>query len=239
MKLENDKTSLDAKTKGPNGLPPGVKPKVGADGKKINSLKRPGSPNLSEMESSGNESSRKRQKKMAKGSLNDSGASTPVPGPQRPKTKALGGDGEATDMSDSNRSKKLQKKLPVGSHSKGSPVASRAGSPAPGLGNTPSLLSKPPALLGFNAIILTRFSGSQSATQAGSPSTPKPVSGAQRIKREEIVAALQSDPDGLTIGQLYKYFASRLTGAQEDRQAFIALVKSTAKWGPDKRLQIK
>lgn len=151
MKLENEQKSLlDPKAKGPNGQAPGTKLKTGADAKKVNSLKRPGSPNLSEMESSGNESSRKRPKKNATGSFRDSRGSTPVPGSQRPK-KAPGAasDGEATgaEMSDGGRSKKM-KKLPVGSHSRGTPVASRAGSPTPGSGQT--LLSFLPNYLLFH-----------------------------------------------------------------------------------------
>lgn len=136
MKLENDKNALEAKGKSANGQPPGTKPKPGADGKKVNNLKRPGSPNLSEMESSGNESSRKRPKKHATGSFRDSRASTPVPGPQRLKKGAgAASDGEATaEMSDSGRPKKIQK-LPVGSHSRSSPATSRPGSPVPGSGN--------------------------------------------------------------------------------------------------------
>lgn len=129
---------LDMKAKGAPVPLSGTKSKPGADDKKVNSLKRPGSPNLSEMESSGNESSRKRPKKNATGSFRDSRASTPVPGAQRPK-KAPGAasDGEATgaEMSDGGRPKKI-KNLPVGSHSKGTPVTSRAGSPVPGSGMT-------------------------------------------------------------------------------------------------------
>lgn len=87
------------------------------------------------MESSGNESSRKRPKKTATGSVRDSRASTPVP--QRTK-KAPGaasdGEATATEMSDSGRPKLLKKKskLVVGSHGKSTPTGSRPGSPIPG-----------------------------------------------------------------------------------------------------------
>ncbi|CAN8103086.1 unnamed protein product [Discula destructiva] len=219
IKLENDKNAQDSKGKGPNGQPSATKPKHGPDGKKVNSLKRPGSPNLSEMESSGNESSRKRPKKNATGSFNGSRASTPIPGSQRSK-KAPGAASDA-EMSDGGHPTKMQKVLPVGSHSRGTPVASRAGSPVP-------------------------ESGSQSPNVRGgasSPPTPNPASGgalgAHTIKAEEIVAVLQAHPEGMTIGQLHKEFLNRLDGTQPDRQVFIALVKTNSKWGPDKLLRTK
>lgn len=122
------------------------KPKTVSDTKKVNSLKRPGSPNLSELESSGNESSRKRVKKTATGSVQNSRASTPVPnaqnGLQRPKKVAgATSDGEATgaEMSDAGRKKFTKKiKLVSGSHGRGTPTGSRAGSPVPGASQLPS-----------------------------------------------------------------------------------------------------
>lgn len=149
-KEEDQKETPDQKTgNGPKTAPTGSntgKPKSVSDTKKVNSLKRPGSPNLSEMESSGNESSRKRVKKNATGSVQNSRASTPVPGAQnglqRPK-KAVGAtsDGEATgaEMSDAGRKKFTKKiKLVSGSHGKGTPTGSRAGSPVPGASQLPS-----------------------------------------------------------------------------------------------------
>lgn len=148
---------LDQKTgagsKAPNAASSSSKLKSAPDSKKVNSLKRPGSPNLSEMESSGNESSRKRPKKTATGSFRDSRASTPVQSSQRlKKAPGAASDGEATgtEMSDGGRNKIKKKVLVVGSHGKGTPTGSRAGSPVPGSsqfpsGKVPHFLGNPPA----------------------------------------------------------------------------------------------
>lgn len=142
---KGDKAAADAAsgsaTKGAG--PPSGKPKALPDGKKSKSLKRPGSPNLSEMESSGNESSRKRAKKQATGSVQGSRSSTPMPSSQRAKLAAGAmSDGEATggEMSDAGRAKKKGHKVTVvsGTHGKGTPTGSRAGSPAPAAGQAPS-----------------------------------------------------------------------------------------------------
>lgn len=78
--------------------------------------------------------------------------------------------------------------------------------------------------------------GSQSPNRAGSPSTPNPASsGGPPITVEELTAVLRPHPEGLTIGQVHRAFAGRVT----DRQLFIQLVKNNAKWGPDKKLRAK
>ncbi|KAF4971950.1 hypothetical protein FZEAL_9720 [Fusarium zealandicum] len=99
--------------------------------KKTKSLKRAGSPALSE--SSGNESSRKKLKKNAT-SAAASRSGTPLPpgaAARRAMAAGSGSDGEVTagEMSDgAPRKKKL--KLVSGS-ARGTPTASRAGSPVP------------------------------------------------------------------------------------------------------------
>lgn len=145
MKQEDEqKNALDQKAaaglKGANAAPSGSKLKAGPDSKKVNNLKRPGSPNLSELESSGNESSRKRHKKAATGSVRHSRASTPVQSQWPKKASGAASDGEATgaEMSDGGRSKISKKKLVVGSHGKSTPAGSRAGSPVPGSLQVPS-----------------------------------------------------------------------------------------------------
>lgn len=151
---EGEKTAADAATAGASkgAGTTSAKPKALPDGKKGKSLKRPGSPNLSEMESSGNESSRKRAKKQATGSVQGSRSSTPLPSSQRAKLAAGAmSDGEATggEMSDAGRAKKKGHKVTVvsGTHGKGTPTGSRASSPAPAAGQAPSgmcLHAKPP-----------------------------------------------------------------------------------------------
>lgn len=99
--------------------------------KKGKSLKRAGSPALSE--SSGNESTRKKLKK-ASGAATDSRPSTPglqTNTVRRPKiTAGSGSDGEFTagEMSDGAMQKK---KIKLIGSSRGTPSASRAGSPNP------------------------------------------------------------------------------------------------------------
>ncbi|KAL3420112.1 transcription initiation factor IIF subunit alpha [Phlyctema vagabunda] len=152
IKLES-KVASGTSSKGTN-TPLGRPPKQADPMKKSKSLKRPGSPNLSETEASGNESSRKKHKKH--------GTSTPIPG-SRPMSPAPGSqsgqtprksstvklnvnsklseskssasgamsDGEATggEMSDGAGGKNRKIKLKIGG---ASPMGSRVGSPAPG-----------------------------------------------------------------------------------------------------------
>ncbi|EHK46256.1 hypothetical protein TRIATDRAFT_89649 [Trichoderma atroviride IMI 206040] len=110
---------------------PQGKQKLSEMGKKGKSLKRAGSPALSE--SSGNESTRKKFKK-ASGAATDSRPSTPglqTNTVRRPKiTAGSGSDGEFTagEMSDGAMQKK---KIKLIGSSRGTPSASRAGSPNP------------------------------------------------------------------------------------------------------------
>lgn len=111
------------------------------------------------MESSGNESSRKRVKKQATGSVRGSRASTPMSSSQRIKTGAMS-DGEATggEMSDAGYAKKKVPRVTMvsGSQSKGTPASSRAGSPAPVAGQTsPSGMRPTHPSLEFGTGLLT------------------------------------------------------------------------------------
>lgn len=110
------------------------------DAIKKKNLKRAGSPALSE--SSGNESSRKKLKKSAT-SGEGSRAGTPLHPAIRKKTGGAGSgsDGEATggEMSDGAIARKKKKMKAVGSGGKGTPSASRAGSPNPVQGGESTL----------------------------------------------------------------------------------------------------
>ncbi|KAI8666903.1 hypothetical protein NCS56_00825200 [Fusarium sp. Ph1] len=131
-KKEDDDKKAGEKSKGSGtkgtNTPSGKKPEGSKKGK---SRKRPGSPTLSE--SSGNESSRKKLKKTATPAAG-SRAGTPLP--QRTAAQRMGAgsgsDGEATggEMSDGAVSRKKKLKLVSGS-ARGTPSASRAGSPIP------------------------------------------------------------------------------------------------------------
>ncbi|TPX15010.1 uncharacterized protein E0L32_004840 [Thyridium curvatum] len=219
-KDEDSKDKLDVKlssgaaSKG-NTTPSG-KHRLG-DAKKGKSLKRPGSPNLSE--SSGNESSRKKVKKHATGSVQPSRSSTPLPGQQR--SRAKGGalsDGEATagEMSDGGVTKKKIKI--IGTGARGTPVGSRAGSPVPSQG-----------------------AASVSPTKGGA-STPRATSPPLPVQASEIVNALiAAQPDGIQIGSLLRQFGNRVGDApgQMPRKDWIKLVKDNAVLGEDRMLRPK
>ena len=114
-----------ASTKGnttPSGGKKGLDPL-----KKSKTLKRPGSPNLSD--SSGNESSRKKKVKTAKNSsLGPSRSTTPLPGRLRAGATS-DGEGTAGEGSDAGQKKKI--KIKTGGTATGTPAGSRAGSPVP------------------------------------------------------------------------------------------------------------
>ncbi|ERS98903.1 transcription initiation factor TFIIF subunit alpha [Sporothrix schenckii 1099-18] len=210
-----------------------------AIGKKGKSLKRPGSPNLSE--SSGNESSRKKVKKHANGgSVRPSRSSTPLPG-QPPRAKILksgsstgGGalsDGEATagEMSDGAASGKRRIKI-VGAGARSTPSGSRASSPNP-----------------TNAGALSPGSSPGSPGRAGSPGSPTSragspgAGGSGSMDAQEIIAALRKIPEGITVGGLLKQFGSRIGDGpnQMKRKDWIKLVKENSVFGEDKLLRAK
>ncbi|KAF6825460.1 transcription initiation factor IIF subunit alpha [Colletotrichum plurivorum] len=186
--------------------------------KKGKSLKRPGSPNLSE--SSGNESSRKKMKKHAIASVQQSRSSTPSSqGPAGQKSnlgKGAMSDGEATagEMSDGQPRKKKIKL--VGSGARGTPVGSRAGSPAP----------------------------AATGSKPGSPipdGSPRAGSPGGQVEAWEIVNALPELPNGISIGNLMRKFQSRIGDGpgQIDRKQWITLVRENCAYGPDKVLRRK
>ncbi|KAM0238954.1 hypothetical protein ACHAP5_008460 [Fusarium lateritium] len=125
---KEDKAQSGSGSKGTN-TPSGKKPE---GSKKSKSLKRAGSPALSE--SSGNESSRKKLKKNVT-SAAGSRSGTPLPqgaAARRAMGAGSGSDGEATAGEMSDGAKAKRKKLKIVSHSaRGTPSASRAGSPNP------------------------------------------------------------------------------------------------------------
>ena len=138
----------ESKDKAKGGAPKGTltpqgKQKHGDLVKKTKSLKRAGSPALSE--SSGNESSRKKMKK-SRTTAPGSRAGTPLPqgtAVRRPKVGGAGSgsDGEATggEMSDGAGPRKKIKVM--GSSAKGTPAVSRAGSPNPAPGGKSTKIS--------------------------------------------------------------------------------------------------
>ncbi|OLN81235.1 Transcription initiation factor IIF subunit alpha [Colletotrichum chlorophyti] len=208
-----DKTASGVSSKG-NTTPSGRQKHTDAL-KKGKSLKRPGSPNLSE--SSGNESSRKKLKKHAVASVQQSRSSTPV-GQKSHLGKGPMSDGEATggEMSDGQLRKKKIKL--VGTGARGTPVGSRAGSPIPAVSG-----SKPGSPMPEGS----------PAPRAGSPPGP--------IEAWEIVNALPQLPEGISIGNLMRRFQGRIGDGpgQMDRKEWIKLVKENCAYGADKILRRK
>lgn len=183
--------------------------------KKSKSLKRAGSPALSE--SSGNESSRKKIKKTTSAATG-SRAGTPIPGALRKGKMGAGStsDGEATagEMSDGAGPRK---KIKLVGSTRGTPSASRAGSPAPA--------GKLAAASVWPVTILTRFAGA-----SPSPSTAG-------IEPWEI---LEKIPEGgISIGELIKPFQTRVgvKPGQMAKKDWIKLVTQLCEYGPDKLLR--
>ncbi|CAK7226587.1 transcription factor IIF subunit tfg1 [Sporothrix curviconia] len=211
-----------------------------ATGKKGKSLKRPGSPNLSE--SSGNESSRKKIKKHANGgSVKPSRSSTPLPG-QPPRSKIIKSgsttgagalsDGEATggEMSDGAGTGKRRIKI-VGAGARSTPSGSRASSPNPTALSPGSIPGSPSGRAG---------SPGSPASRAASPSAGAGA-GSGTMDAQEIIAALRKIPEGITVGGLLKQFGSRIGDGpnQMKRKDWIKLVKENSVFGEDKLLRAK
>ncbi|KAI1107932.1 Rap30/74 interaction domain-containing protein [Jackrogersella minutella] len=215
-KADKDKDAGTA-SKG-NSTPQGKKAAAEA-AKKGKSLKRPGSPMVSD--SSGTESTRKKKKIS-----HDSRGTTPLP-LRRPKAGAgstSDGEGTAGEMSDGAGGKK--KRLGpsaaggIGS-SRGTPAGSRAGSPVPPQG----IANK----------------GSSAGPRAASPNvpaqSPTQESPGLIITAQEIVDALPTPPEGITIGILMRKFQNRIDrpGCLE-RKDWLKLVRENADFNTAEKL---
>ncbi|KAJ2898226.1 transcription initiation factor [Zalerion maritima] len=184
---ENTKGAA-AKAGGPQGsTTPSGKTKHTDSLKKGKSLKRPGSPNLSD--ASSNESSRKKVKKSIS-SVKPSRATTPMASSSNLRSASSASDGEATtgDMSDSGPSRR---KIAIVGNSNNTPSASRAGSPNPQEPKplTPAeLLAGIPPLPGALGILelIKKFPG---RVGEGPGKVPKPIF----IKMVREVAAIGPD----------------------------------------------
>ncbi|OAA68426.1 transcription initiation factor iif subunit [Niveomyces insectorum RCEF 264] len=235
-KDDETKSKSDAKEKPPTSTntpktntTPSGKQKATDALKKSKSLKRPGSPNLSE--SSETESSRKKMKKHATGSVRPSRSTTPLPG--QPKTKGPKGgalsDGEATggEMSDGPAGGKRRIKI-VGSGAKGTPSGSRATSPAPAASSQGQL---------------SPGSNPGSPVRAGSPNSraTSPTGGNAMVDAAEIVSTLLQIPEGITVGALLRRFGNRIGDGpnQMKRKDWIKLVKENSVFGEDKLLRAR
>ncbi|CRK34049.1 hypothetical protein BN1723_014817 [Verticillium longisporum] len=208
----NGAKDKDANSKGT--LTPSGKQKEADAARKGKSLKRPGSPNLSE--SSETESTlRKKKLKKNGSSVQVSRSGTPLPSGHKHKVGMSSmSDGEATggEMSDGQQRKKKIKLLGTGA--RGTPTGSRAGSPAPaGAAGSASPMSPNP--------------------RAGSPSRSGP------IEPWEVFAALP--PQGISSKELNRRFNERIGDGpgQTSKAGWINIVKDVAVFGRDKLLRPK
>lgn len=215
---QKDKSAPSAASGKPTTTPAG-KGKAPDATKKVKNLKRPASPNPSE--SSGNESSRvakKIKKNLAGASSNASRSGTPLPG------RRLGGDaasdGEATAGEGSDGGLKLKKKitLKTATGPKGTPVGSRAGSPAP------------PAPGGSQSVSPSK---APAAAAAGAPTTGP-------ITADLVISIAKEFPEGVKASILMKRYSAYIGDkpGQITKDAWIKLIKSYMyyKPGPDKLL---
>ncbi|KAH6716010.1 putative transcription initiation factor IIF subunit alpha [Leptodontidium sp. MPI-SDFR-AT-0119] len=247
-----NKVKLESASKLPSGTSskgtntPSGRPKHSDPLKKVKSLKRPGSPNLSE--SSGNESSRKKPKKKHQSSR-ASGSSTPIPGsrPMSPEPSQPGGSQDPRKSSivkltvNPNKVSNIQSAPP-----NPSPVRSGATSDGEATGGEMSDGGK-------KKKIKLVFTGTPNGSRAGSPApgasgsrSGSPAAapggspgraqspGAGPVQAYEVLAALPAS--GITLKDLLKGFAGRVQSDQ-DKKHFISLVKDNSKYGPDKLLR--
>ncbi|TAQ84441.1 hypothetical protein B7494_g7237 [Chlorociboria aeruginascens] len=248
-------------TKGTNT--PSGRPKHVDSLKASKSLKRPGSPNLSE--SSGNESSRKKHKKKHHTSR-PPGSSTPIPG-SRPMSPAPSVPQPAPGQSP-RKSSIIKLNL---SSSKLSDIQSTPPNPSPTNGGAMSdgegtggemsdgaggkkkkiklrLGGQSPTGSRSGTPVQGRIGSIATGSRAGSPASQEPIpTGPQAqspstgpIQPHEIVAALP--PTGITIHELMRMFTARvgnIPGQQTPKQEFILLVKENSSYGTDKLLRKK
>ncbi|KAI0003144.1 Rap30/74 interaction domain-containing protein [Xylariaceae sp. FL0662B] len=220
-KTDKDKTATGSSSKGAN-TPQGKKSAAEA-AKKGKSLKRAGSPMVSD--SSGTESTRKKKKTGPTTSVPASRGSTPLPSHPRARTGAgstSDGEGTAGEMSDGAGGKK-KRRGPMGTGAKGTPTGSRAGSPVPPQGANHAANK-----------------GSPPAARAGSPGSPAQSPTQEYIDAitpQEIVDALPPLPQGVTIGGLLKVFQHRLEKpGYMPRKDWLKLVKENANFNSAEKL---
>ncbi|KAF2153296.1 Rap30/74 interaction domain-containing protein [Myriangium duriaei CBS 260.36] len=173
------------------------------------SLKRPGSPNLSE--ASGSESSRKRIKKEANGQLSRP-MSPSIPGGKGPMSPSSlnrrrgAGSGSDTEASGTERSRpKIRITSSRDASPGGSTPVSRAGSPPP------------------------RSAGAATPTSAGGLAAVPPGF----PSADEVRAAIP--PNGISITDLIRRFRGQIPRTTEANAAFITLVKKVGRNAPNDR----
>ncbi|KAI9745501.1 MAG: hypothetical protein M1818_001035 [Claussenomyces sp. TS43310] len=245
-----NKASSGSSSKGTNT--PSGRPKHSDPLRKPNHLKRPGSPNLSASETSGNESSRKKHKKKhISSSSQPTGTSTPVlsrqmspsssssqplPGTSPRKTSIVRLNLNPTKLSE------IQSTVPNPAQ------ATSDGEATPGETSDGSGATKRKSIK-----IRLGGSGSPNSSRAGSPvnvsraGSPVSTGGTQSnqgaaantspISAEEIRAAIP--PEGISIQALLKLFSGRIKSGgreKEDSQRFIRMVRENGLFSKEDKL---
>ncbi|RDW64058.1 hypothetical protein BP5796_10560 [Coleophoma crateriformis] len=254
-KLESSKAPSGTSSKGTNT--PSGRPKH-SDPLMRNKLKRPGSPNLSETEASGNESARKKHKKKhGQSSSQATGSSTPAPG-TRPLSPTPGGQPQSPRKSSLVKLSMNPSKLadiqssppnpsPTGAMSDGEATGGEMSDGAGGKKKKIKLNYGKGSPSGSRAgSPAAGRSGSVGAggSRAGTPASQGPSGarspGSGPLQVSEVIAAIPST--GTSITDLMKKFAGRVgdkKGEQTDKKEFIKMVKENSVYGPDKLLRPK
>ncbi|CAJ2501866.1 Uu.00g047190.m01.CDS01 [Anthostomella pinea] len=221
-KEEDKKGDKGASSKG-NNTPQGKKAAAEA-AKKTKSLKRAGSPMVSD--SSGAESTRKKKKLETGASMAGSRGNTPLPANQRIRSGAGStSDGEATagEMSDGAGGKKKKKRPVLGASARGTPSGSRAGSPV--------------APHGSNVVGSKPTTSSARAASPGSPAQGQSKEVIHPISSQEIIDAMPPHPQGISVGQLLKKFEHRLEKPGfPTRKSWLDQVKMCTAWDKTQKL---
>ncbi|KAI1441081.1 Rap30/74 interaction domain-containing protein [Annulohypoxylon stygium] len=211
---DDKKADKDTGTASKGASTPQGKKSAAEAAKKGKSLKRPGSPIVSD--SSGTESTRKKKK-----TKHDSRGTTPLTDRRAKPGAGSTSDGEGTagEMSDGAGGKKRLAPPAAGkvSSSRGTPAGSRAGSPVP-----------PQGAAGKGA-------------RSNSPAAQSPSQEyTDVITAQEIIAALPAPPKGVSIGEFIRKFQHRIDkpGCM-DKKDWIRLVRAHADFGTDKLLRRK
>ncbi|KAI9641028.1 transcription factor IIF subunit tfg1 [Ciborinia camelliae] len=248
-KDEEAKAKLKAEAKTPgtsskgNNTPSG-RPKHTDPMKKSKSLKRAGSPNLSE--SSGDESSRKKHKKKHVGSSQATGTSTPIPGsrPMSPTPSSQPLLGQTQTKSSIVKMSVNPSDLSRISSTPPNPQGATSDGEATGGEMSDGAVAK-------KKKITLRIGGSPTASRPGSPANgsragspaqaaePIAPSGSGPITPKEIIAALPLS--GISISQLLVHFRGRVgdSEGQTTKTEFMAMIKRNTKYGADKLLRPK
>jgi len=235
-----------AESKGPSGTSskgnstPSGRPKH-TDPLKSKTLKRAGSPNLSE--SSGNESSRKKHKKKHQMSASQPTGSTSQPGSRSlspsPSQPLPGTNPRKSSIIKLNLNPSKLSEIQSAPPNPTSDGEGTGGEMSDGVGGKKKIKLR---LAGTGSRAGSPTAGSRAGSPAVQAPAPTGSGGPQRtgpVSAQEIAAAIPAS--GIAIGNLMKHFVGRVGDGRgmTDKKEFIRLVKENSLYGPDKLLRPK